>query len=81
MICDSCPKAQENERIIEEFEKLKAEFEEDRYILLNQTVAIQIIDKHIDELKENNKQTDVAVDPYDMKYIRIEKGELNEKHE
>ena len=37
--------------VIEELEKLKAEFEEDKYILLNQTVAIQIMDKHIAELK------------------------------
>lgn len=35
----------------EELEQIKAEFEEDRYILLNQTVAIQVIDKHISELK------------------------------
>ena len=35
--------------IVEELEKIKAEFE-DR-ILLNQTVAIQIMDKHISELK------------------------------
>ena len=34
---------------IEELEKIKAEFEDK--ILLNQTVAIQIIDKHIAELK------------------------------
>ena len=34
---------------IEELEKIKAEFE-DR-ILLNQTVAIQIMEKHISELK------------------------------
>jgi len=39
------------EGVIEELEKLKAEFEEDKYILLNQTVAIQIMDKHISELK------------------------------
>ena len=38
-------------RVLDELEKIKAEFEEDRYILLNQTVAIQIIDKHIAELK------------------------------
>lgn len=36
-------------------EKIKAEIEEDKYILLNQTVAIQIIDKHIAELKGENK--------------------------
>ena len=35
-------------------EKIKAEFE-DR-ILLNQTVAIQIIDKHIAELKGESKE-------------------------
>jgi hypothetical protein len=39
------------EGVIEELEKLKAEFEKDKYILLNQTVAIQIMDKHISELK------------------------------
>lgn len=32
-------------------EKIKAEFEEDKYILLNQTVAIQIIDRRIAELE------------------------------
>ena len=36
---------------IEELEKLKAEFEEDRYILLNQTVAIKVLEKRIEELK------------------------------
>lgn len=36
---------------------------------------LSIIDKHISELKGENKQTDVSVDPYDMKYIRCEKGE------
>lgn len=41
--------------IIDEFEKLKAEFEEDRYILLNQTVAIQIIDKYIAKLKGESR--------------------------
>ena len=35
--------------VITELEKIKAEFEDK--ILLNQTVAIQIIDKHISELK------------------------------
>ena len=40
---------------IAELEKIKAEFEENKYILLNQTVAIQIIDKHISELKGENK--------------------------
>lgn len=29
----------------------------------------------ISELKGENKQTDVSVDPYDMKYIRCGKGE------
>lgn len=38
----------------EELEKIRKEFE-DR-ILLNQTVAIQIIDRKIAELKENNKE-------------------------
>lgn len=43
----------QKEFAIKELEKIKAEFE-DRF-LLNQTVAIQIIDKHISELKgENN---------------------------
>ena len=37
------------DRAIEELEKIKTEFE-DR-ILLNQTVAIKIIDNHISELK------------------------------
>lgn len=42
-------------RIIAELEKLKAEFEEDKYILLNQITAIKVIDNHIEELKgENN---------------------------
>jgi len=40
---------------IEELEKLKAEFEEDKYILLNQTTAIKVIDNHIKELKGENK--------------------------
>ena len=40
----------------EEYEKIKKEFE-DR-ILLNQTVAIQIIDRQIAELKENNKENE-----------------------
>lgn len=45
----------DDSRIIKELENIKAEFEEDKYILLNQTVAIQIMDKHIAELKgENN---------------------------
>ncbi len=35
--------------VVEKLEKIKEEFE-DR-ILLNQTVAIQIMDKHISELK------------------------------
>lgn len=39
--------------VITELEKIKAEFEDK--ILLNQTVAIQIIDKHIAELKGENK--------------------------
>ena len=41
--------------IIDEFEKLKAEFEEDKYILLNQTVAKQIIDKYIAKLKGESR--------------------------
>ena len=47
--------ALEQERnVIEELEKIKAEFEDK--ILLNQTVAIQIIDNHIAELKGENKK-------------------------
>jgi hypothetical protein len=39
--------------VVEELEAIKAEFEDK--ILLNQTVAIQIMNKHISELKgENN---------------------------
>ena len=30
------------------------------------------------ELKGENKQTDVSIDPYDMRYIRCGKGENNE---
>ena len=33
-----------------------------------------IISNHISKIKGNNKKIDAAVDPYDMKYIRIEKG-------
>ena len=40
---------------IEELEKLKAEFEEDKYILLNQITAIKVIDNHIEELKGEQK--------------------------
>lgn len=36
-------------KFIKELEKIKAEFEDK--ILLNQTVAIQIIDNHISEMK------------------------------
>ena len=36
---------------IQQLEQLKAEFEEDRCILLNQITAIKIIDSHIEELK------------------------------
>lgn len=39
------------EGVIEELEKLKAEFEEDKYILLNQTTAIKVIDNYIFEMK------------------------------
>lgn len=39
------------EEKIKELEKLKAEFEEDKYILLNQTTAIKVIDNYIEELK------------------------------
>ena len=42
--------------IIEELEQLKAEFEEDKYILLNQTTAIKVIDNHISNLKGENKE-------------------------
>ena len=40
---------------IDELEKLKAEFEEDKYILLNQITAIKVINNHIEELKGENK--------------------------
>lgn len=40
--------------IIVELEAIKAEFEDK--ILLNQTVAIQIIDKHITELKKGENK-------------------------
>lgn len=40
-----------NDLIIKELEKLKAEFEEDKYILLNQTTAIKVIDNRITQLK------------------------------
>ena len=36
---------------IDELEKLKAEIEEDKYILLNQTTAIKVIDNRITQLK------------------------------
>ena len=36
---------------IEELKQIKAEFQDK--ILLNQTVAIQIIDEHIEKLKED----------------------------
>lgn len=39
---------------IDELEKLKAEFEEDKYILLNQITAIKVINNHIEELKGEN---------------------------
>ena len=41
---------------IAELEKLKAEFEEDKYILLNQITAIKVIDNHIVELKGESKE-------------------------
>ena len=44
-----CKEFQNQWGYIAELEKIKAEFEDK--ILLNQTVAIQIIDKHIYELK------------------------------
>lgn len=45
-------KALENQKsVIEELEKLKVEFEEDKYILLNQTTAIKVIDNRITQLK------------------------------
>lgn len=37
--------------------------------------ALDIILDRISELKGENKQTDVSVNPYDMKYIRCGKGE------
>lgn len=40
--------------LVEELEKLKAEFEEDKYILLNQITAIKVINNHIEELKGEN---------------------------
>lgn len=43
------------EEKIKELEKLKAEFEEDKYILLNQATAIKIIDRYIEELKGDDK--------------------------
>ena len=46
-------KKEKEEFAIEELEKIKAEFEDK--ILLNQTVAIQILDNHIAELKGENK--------------------------
>ena len=52
-IVDKTPTENVNALIAKELEKIKAEFE-DR-ILLNQTVAIQIIDRHISELKGENK--------------------------
>ena len=42
------------EGAIEELKKLKAEFEEDRYILLNQITAIKVIDNHITKIKGEN---------------------------
>lgn len=59
--CDKCrsgsnwtPSGNLIDFAIEEFEKIKAEFEDK--ILLNQTVAIQIIDKRISELKGENNE-------------------------
>lgn len=46
------------EGLIEELEKLKAEFEEDKYILLNQITAIKVIDMHIAELKGNKNESE-----------------------
>lgn len=46
------------EGLIEELEKLKAEFEEDKYILLNQITAIKVIDMHISELKGNKNESE-----------------------
>lgn len=44
--------ALENQKsVIEELEKLKVEFEEDKYILLNQATAIKVIDNRITQLK------------------------------
>ena len=43
---------------IAELEKLKAEFEEDKYILLNQITAIKVIDMHIAELKGNKNESE-----------------------
>lgn len=40
--------------VVEELEAIKAEFEEDKYILLNQTTAIKVIDNRITQLKGEN---------------------------
>ena len=34
----------------------------------------------LSELEGENKQTDVSIDPYEMKYIRCGKGENNERN-
>ena len=41
--------------LVEELEKIKTEFEEDKYILLNQITAIKVIDRRIAELKGEQK--------------------------
>ena len=71
MICDNCihkavcdkryfvnhcsDKHTEADIINPELEKIKAEFEEDKYILLNQITAIKVIDRRISELKGEQK--------------------------
>ena len=50
-ICEMARALRMGTPLEEKLENIKTEFEEDKYILLNQTVAIQIMDKHIAELK------------------------------
>lgn len=78
------PTVNVNELFISELEKIKAEMEsrvklnndlENYDIATGLSIALGILDKHISELKGENKQTDVSFDVYDMKYIRCKKGE------
>lgn len=58
-IVNDMPTVNANDLIIKELEKLKAEFEENKYILLNQITAIKVINKYIAELKgEDNERRD-----------------------